>query len=522
MVEIYRRRRGENPMRLAPAPRPDADSWCFYIFHFPSNCFHDFPRNFHGFSARGRFRELLFTRVIRPLPTERRIILVAIQPKFLHKSQKPNSANPAQGSNLGARYSKKNSRECEKRIKKRDKNTTMRNIQDILMWKLEKEIIRLNNEIEQSNINCKDMRNEDFLQFPQEGAGLEKFKANLDFEVAQKTAEFEKLKRLLSDLSVEKQVTQKGITHYQNEIRKLGELNRQTDAEKEARQIESEIEAYKIEIEANSKEVAALQAEFLEAEKKRDLAEIAKLKIDQFQAPSGEIGQLKLEIHRMEFLFHCEFDFDSDCKFDFDFDNEFDFEFDYEFDFDFDNEFDFEFDYEFDSVFEFLFHCEFVFEFEFLVYCEFDFDFDYEFEVWLHSMNLSRSRMSDQTNEKDITQLESNEDKKSLDKLQIEDEERKTIMDPSKNGSDQKGVNGNDGPQTRGPGGEIEKKKKDHGDGEEKADLLVETPCSDKINSPTSPDEKKNADTPSGLRLPPVLSNLKFSVPFFKRSTVSE
>ncbi|BET02036.1 Neurotactin [Nesidiocoris tenuis] len=162
--------------------------------------------------------------------------------------------------------------------------------------------------------------------------------------------------------------------------------------------------------------------------------------------------------------------------------------------------------------------------------------------------------MSEQTNEKDITQLESNEDKKSLDKLQIEDEERKTIMDPSKNGSDQKGVNGNDGPQTRGPGGEIEKKKKaleeaaltsggghrpiggikipgflktsrskdrskDHGDGEEKADLLVETPCSDKINSPTSPDEKKNADTPSGLRLPPVLSNLKFSVPFFKRST---
>ncbi|CAA9998251.1 unnamed protein product [Nesidiocoris tenuis] len=263
--------------------------------------------------------------------------------------------------------------------------------------------------------------------------------------------------------------------------------------------------------------------------------------------------------YKFEFLFHCEFDFDSDCKFDFDFDNEFDFEFDYEFDFDFDNEFDFEFDYEFeflfhcefeflfhceldvefdykfeflfhcefdfdfdyefDSVFEFLFHCEFVFEFEFLVYCEFDFDFDYEFEVWLHSMNLSRFRMSDQTNEKDITQLESNEDKKSLDKLQIEDEERKTIMDPSKNGSDQKGVNGNDVPQTRGPGGEIEKKKKDHGDGEEKADLLVETPCSDKINSPTSPDEKKNADTPSGLRLPPVLSNLKFSVPFFKRST---
>ncbi|BET02030.1 coiled-coil domain containing 40 [Nesidiocoris tenuis] len=512
--------------------------------------------------------------------------------------------------------------------------------QDILMWKLEKEIIRLNNEIEQSNINCKDMRNEvecmndllvkmekdsvgimndnkllhsslmaaygsikecdnrkhgqqvvleacvnnyyltaknktywqntlkknysilqdletqkgelltnlDYLRnklthmerliqqlereaemknatlklteeekdkLEKEGAGLEKFKANLDFEVAQKTAEFEKLKRLLSDLSVEKQVTQKGITHYQNEIRKLGELNRQTeekivdselelgkalldmerargdvlkakdgiqkalkttreleqemrelstvqkrlkgklnfinsqlatlenrletknkdnlskakndatvswaetklkrlqdalklatelnkkqtdgwfnlqniimarrdqrakqihrlnikrkhchtldscrlrvernlssvlhtisqynknitkeqrqferwqmeklkiankldrlthtnaqletkfiddvaDAEKEARQIESEIEAYKIEIEANSKDVAALQAEFLEAEKKRDLAEIAKLKIDQFQAPSGEIGQLKLEIHRME------------------------------------------------------------------------------------------------------------------------------------------------------------------------------------------------------------------------------
>ncbi|KAF6199398.1 hypothetical protein GE061_007424 [Apolygus lucorum] len=73
-----------------------------------------------------------------------------------------------------------------------------------------------------------------------------------------------------------------------------------SEAEKEARHLEGEIDRLRIEIDSLGAETARLQSELLEAEKRKDLAEIAKAKIEKFQSPGGEIGQLKQEIHRME------------------------------------------------------------------------------------------------------------------------------------------------------------------------------------------------------------------------------
>uniref|UniRef100_A0A0A9VW94 Coiled-coil domain-containing protein 40 n=1 Tax=Lygus hesperus TaxID=30085 RepID=A0A0A9VW94_LYGHE len=73
-----------------------------------------------------------------------------------------------------------------------------------------------------------------------------------------------------------------------------------SEAEKEARHVEGEIDRLRTEIVSLGKETTRLQSELLEAEKRKDLAEIAKAKIDRFQSPGGEIGQLKQEIHRME------------------------------------------------------------------------------------------------------------------------------------------------------------------------------------------------------------------------------
>lgn len=64
--------------------------------------------------------------------------------------------------------------------------------------------------------------------FFQEEVCLTKFKHNLDQEVDHKVHEMDDLKKALNELLVEKQMTEKGIGHLQNEIKKLGDLNRQT------------------------------------------------------------------------------------------------------------------------------------------------------------------------------------------------------------------------------------------------------------------------------------------------------